>query len=131
MANERFFLGLLRRREFVVPSFRGFLALAITAASISILLLLTVFPFLAENHPIGGEVLVVEGWIPDYALQKALATFRANHYLKIITTGGPLPQGMPFSSYGSHAEFAAVALKLLGLGADSVVSVPSPFVDKD
>ena len=93
--------------------------------------LIGIHPFLSPNRPIGGEILVVEGWIPDYCLREALQTFRSRGYRLLVTTGGPLPAGMPYSSYGSHAEYAAKCLRDLGLGADSVFAVPSIDAIKD
>lgn len=131
MRKDSFGFGLLRKREVTLPSLRGALALAATAVACAWMLLIRVQPFLAVNHPLGGEVLVVEGWIPDYALGEALRTFRAGSYRLLIATGGPLPQGMAFSSYGTHAQFAASALKGMGLSEDSLVAVPSPDVGRD
>ena len=54
-------------------------ALALTA-----LLTLGVVPFLAASHPIGGEFLVVEGWVPPYAFLETATQFRKGGYKKII-----------------------------------------------
>lgn len=122
---------MLRKREMVVPSFRGMLILASAAAAAGWLLLTRVQPFLAVDSPVGGEVLVVEGWIPDYAMREALHAFRSRPYKLILTTGGPLPQGMAYSSYGTHAQLAAASFREFGLSGDSVVAVPSPDVGRD
>jgi hypothetical protein len=131
MTRDPLFFGLLRRREMVVPSLRGLLLLGILMAAAVWLFLRAVQPFLAVNRPVGGEVLVVEGWIPDYAMREALATFRSRPYKLMITTGGPMPQGMAFSALGTYAEFAAAAMKDFGLGRDSVAAVPSRDVGRD
>jgi len=36
------------------------------------------------------SVLVIEGWIPDYALKEAVQEFNTHNYQRLITTGGPL-----------------------------------------
>jgi hypothetical protein len=131
MPKDPLFFGLLRRRELVVPSLRGLLILGILIAAAGWLFLRTVQPFLAVNRPVGGEVMVVEGWIPDYAMREALAIFRSRPYRLMITTGGPMPQGMAFSSFGTYAEFAAAAMRDFGLSGDSVTAVPSPDVGRD
>jgi hypothetical protein len=131
MGGDSFGFGLLRRREVVVPSLRGWVVAAVLLSAGGCAFFKGVQPFLALNHPIGGEVLVVEGWIPDYALREALYAFRSRPYQLLIATGGPLPQGMAYSSYGTHAQLAAVTLKEFGLGPDSLAVVPSPDVGKD
>src|SRR5882757_3115964 len=121
--KDSFGFGMLRKREVVLPSLRGSLILLLTAFALGGFLAARVQPFLAVNHPIDGDVLVVEGWIPDYAMREALHAFRSHPYQLMITTGGPLPVGMVFSSYGTHAQFAATALQGMGLPADSLVAV--------
>jgi hypothetical protein len=115
----------------VVPSLRGMLILSLAAAAAGWLLLTRLQPFLSVSSPVGGEVLVVEGWIPDYAMREALDAFRSRPYKLLLTTGGPLPQGMAYSSYGTHAQLAAASFKAFGLSGDSVVAVPSPEVGRD
>jgi hypothetical protein len=127
----RAFFGLLQRREVVVPSARGWIVLGLLLAGAAWAALRGAQPFLAVNRPIGGDILVVEGWIPDYALREALYAFRSRPYRLLVTTGGPLPQGMIFSSYGTYADYAAASLKTLGLGADSLATVPAPESGRD
>ena len=131
MLRNAIFYGLLRRREVVLPSLRGWIVLIALLATGAYALLKCVYPYLSPNRPIHGEVLVVEGWIPDYSQREALAVFRSGGYRLLITTGGALPDGLPYSHFGTHAELAMVILKGMGLGADSVVAVPSEFVFRD
>lgn len=131
MSGPPFAFSLLRRRELILPTWRGWLlcALLLTAAARGFLA--WVQPFLAVEAPIGGEVLVVEGWIPDYALRQALDEFRARHYARLLTTGGPVPMGMAFSYYGDYATLAAATLQAYGLPSDSIAKAPSRDVRKD
>jgi hypothetical protein len=48
------------------------------------------YGFLAQNDRIEAEVLVVEGWLPTYALDQAYEEYKKHNYKKIITTGGPV-----------------------------------------
>jgi hypothetical protein len=131
MPGESFCFGMLRRREVVLPSLRGCLMLIAGFAAAGWLALTRIHPFLAVEKPLGGEVLVVEGWIPDYALRQALSGFRSGPYRLMLVTGGPLPQGTAYARYGTYAHLAAAMLKEFGLGGDSIVVVPSTLVDKD
>jgi hypothetical protein len=131
MRKDSFWFGMLRKREVVVPSPRGMLILALAAAAAGWILITRLQLFLAVNRPIGGEVLVVEGWIPDYAMREALLAFRSRPYKMIVTTGGPLPQGMAYSYYGTHAQLAAAFFRESGLSADSLTAVPSPEAGRD
>ena len=46
-----------------------------------------IHPFLAINQPVNGELLVVEGWIPKYALQEAKRIFDTGNYNLIAIVG--------------------------------------------
>ena len=131
MPNEVFGFGLLRRRQVILPSLWGCVVLMVVLIVAGYSFVKGIYHFLSPNRPIGGEVLVVEGWIPDYSQREALAIFRSGGYRLLITTGGPVPPGLAYSHYGNHAAFASATLQEMGLGADSVVAVPSEWVPRD
>jgi hypothetical protein len=131
MSGPPFAFSLLRRREAILPTWRGWLVLAILSAAGLRGFLAWVHPFLAVTEPVGGEVLAVEGWVPDYALRQAMAEFRAGHYARLVATGGPVPSGMAFSYHRSYARLAAATLQSFGLSPDSIAEAPSPEVRKD
>lgn len=131
MAEKAFALGLLRRRQVAVPTWKGLLLLILIVAGLCRAFLACAHPFLAVTAPVGGEILAVEGWIPEYALRKALYAFRARPYRMLVTTGGPLPPGMAYSYHGTYAHLAAAGLREMGLPADSLAEAPSPDVMKD
>ena len=74
----------------------------------------SIFPFFAVNKPIQGEVMVVEGWLPDYALKDAVERFRRNNYRFLITTGGPLSVGHYLSEYKASAALTAATIREIG-----------------
>jgi hypothetical protein len=43
--------------------------------------------YLAESQPVNANLLIVEGWIPDYALNEALHEIRKKSYQYVVTTG--------------------------------------------
>jgi len=131
MSGPPFAFSLLRRREAILPTWRGWLVLVILLAAGARGFLAWVHPFLAVTAPVGGEILAVEGWIPDYALRQALKEFRSRRYARLVTTGGPVPMGMAFSYQGNYARLAAATLRSFGLSPDSIVEIPSPPVRKD
>jgi len=135
MNKNPLFFGLFKRKELVVPTFRGVVLALILLVATLYALLKSVHPFLAVNEPLDNslqsEILVVEGWVPDYCLREAISIFRTHPYKLLVTTGGPLPEGTDFSHLGSHAEFAANSLQEMGLGKDSILAVPSSWASKD
>lgn len=119
-----------RKKKWVL----AFQACLITLACIAILmvsLLTHIHSFLAPSNPIQADVLVVEGWIPDYALKKAMTEFHRGGYQKLITTGLPLEQGFYLAQYKTFAELAAATLIELGFDRDKLVAVPTPNAIKN
>lgn len=101
------------------------------AATLIIFTITHIHPFLAVTSPMKADILVVEGWLPDYALKQALTEFENGSYNKIVTTGGPLPTGYYLAEYKTFAELSAATLKALGLKKEKLVAVPAPEVIKD
>ncbi|MGF1538089.1 MAG: YdcF family protein, partial [Elainellaceae cyanobacterium] len=59
----------MRHLQQIWHSFQRGLAMAAAALAAAIMIWADVYPFLAPNRPIeGAEVLVIEGWMPDYAI---------------------------------------------------------------
>jgi hypothetical protein len=123
--------GLLQRRECLLPTWRGWLVLLFVIAALVVLSVRGAYPFLAVDDPVDNGALVVEGWLPDYALQEAIAEFRKGHHSQLFVTGGPLENGAPLSEYRTFAELGAATLVRLGLDTNAVVAVPAPKVRLD
>lgn len=125
-------IKLIKRQEMWTITAQGW---AIVIASITYLIFFTithVHSFLAVTSPIkSAEVLVVEGWLPDYAIQQALTEFKNGSYHLVITTGGSIEKGNYLSEYKNFAEVSAATFKKLGLESEKVVAVPTPVVIKD
>jgi len=90
------------------------------------LAILNVHAFLAKNSPIKADVLVVEGWLPDYAIQSAATEFKHGSYQKLITIGGSLPRGFYLSEYQNFAELAAATLVAIGIDPAHILIVADP-----
>lgn len=90
-----------------------------------------IHPFLAIDKPIDSKILVVEGWLPDYALEQAVNEFDENNYHLLITTGGPLLKGYHLSHYKTEAEIGAAIIKKFGFDEEKIIAVPAPYIIKD
>jgi hypothetical protein len=124
-------LGLIRRRECLVLTWRGRLVVVLALALLAFVALKGVHPFLAINDPLPGGVLVVEGWASDHALAAATQEFKNRPYSKLYVTGGPIERGAPLSEYKTYAELGAATLLKLGMDTNSLQAVPAPLVRKD
>ena len=114
-----------------MPTWRGWLLLALICGAALIGTIRGAYPFLAVNDPKPGGVLVVEGWAGDYALEAAVVEFKQFSYEKVYVTGGPVDLGGPLSAYKTYAELGTATLLALGLSTNVVQPVPGPKVKQD
>lgn len=84
------------------------------------------------THRVDANVLVVEGWVGEYAIRAALKEFQSNHYQRIFTTGGPEEgTGGYTNDYNTSASVGADLLRRAGAPDGSVQMVPSRVMDRD
>jgi uncharacterized SAM-binding protein YcdF (DUF218 family) len=92
----------------------------------------TIFPFLAITQRVDSNVLVVEGWVPPFAIEAAVREFRSGAYSIVYTTGGPVGgMGGYTNDYNTLASVAATRLRAAGLAPEVVRMVPSRVMEHD
>ena len=124
--------GLLNRRERWALSWRGWLVLALALLPIGALFIKSVYPFLAITHRVNANILVVEGWVHEYAIRAAIKEFQSNHYQRVLTTGGPVVgSGRYINDFHTSASVGADLLEENGLANGLVQMVPSRMMDRD
>jgi hypothetical protein len=131
MESSKTCLGLLRRRQCLVPTLRGWLLVALSLTALGLVGVLGIGPFLEVTDSVPGGVLVIEGWAPDYMLEAAMAEFKRDHYARLFVTGLPLQQGAPLSEYTNFASIGAAMLVKLGMNTNEVQSVPTGPTRRD
>jgi uncharacterized SAM-binding protein YcdF (DUF218 family) len=126
------FCGILTRRERWGLSQSGWLLSAAIVLAGLYLIVLDVYPFLAVTHRLDTNVLVVEGWIHEYAIRAAVEEFRSRSYQRVYTTGGPVEgSGDYINDYHTNASVGADLLKKYGLPDEPLQMVPSRVMDRD
>jgi hypothetical protein len=124
-------IKLFKQKTLTVPTLSGWLLILIALCGAFYIFINSVNSFLSLNKPVEANMLVVEGWLPDYAVAMAMNEFKKNNYSKLITTGGPLEQGDYLSEYKTFAQLSAATYRKLGLDSNTVVAVPTPEVGKN
>ena len=71
-----------------------------------------------------AEVLVVEGWLPDYAMPEVMTEFEQGGYRWLVASGHTLPAWWTDQRYQTGAEITAATLVALGLATNYVVALP-------
>jgi uncharacterized SAM-binding protein YcdF (DUF218 family) len=132
MPVTRKFFGFFTRRERWGLSPLGWLAVISFFLLAATLWLLNVQPFLAETHRANAKILVVEGWVHEFAIRAAVDEFKSGAYEKIYTTGGPVVGDGGYSNdFNTSASVGADLLKKNGVADESLQMVPSHTSGRD
>jgi uncharacterized SAM-binding protein YcdF (DUF218 family) len=96
------------------------------------LIVLRVYPFLSVTDRTNAKILVVEGWVHQYAIRAGMKEFQSGSYQRVFTTGGPvIGSGGYVNDYQTSASVGADLLKKYGLADEFVQMVPSRVMDRD
>ncbi len=123
--------GLLRRYELWLPSLRGLLvALCLLVGGLG-LAVRNQCVFLSVNDRVGGDLLVLEGWVPDHVVRAAMDEFRSGGYRQLLVTGGGIDRGESLSEWKTYAELGQASLIRLGFPREKISAVIGPQADRD
>jgi len=123
--SRRRCFGLLTRREKWVLSWRGRFAVWGGLVLLGLIGVLNVHSFLAVTDRVDAKYLVIEGWVPNYALEESIAEFKSKSYVKIFTVGADPLTGKNIEEGDSIALEAYERLKWMGVSPDSMQAVPA------
>ena len=123
--------AFFQKKQITTPTRFGWILVLFCIFTITILPILKIHSFLAVSNPVNSKVLIVEGWVPDYCLEKAYRFYNIQPVNTIFITGGPLEQGSYLKEFKSFAALGAATLKKLGIPDSILNEVPAPSVQKD
>lgn len=84
-----------------------------------------IVPFLSKEETIAARVMVLEGYVPDYAFGEIIRIFEEDHYELLIATGTVYDQGFYISGINSSAELIGKSLKNIGFDTTKMAIVPA------
>lgn len=124
--------SLLMRKEIWTLSWRGwFLALALAAVS-GVTIFFSIHPFLSvTNQNASADILVVEGWIPDYALEESWEEFKQGHYRLLLVTGSRGREGPGNDLNDTYAGWGAERLQKIVGQHKEIIPVPGFEAQRD
>lgn len=85
-----------------------------------------IVPFLSAEKTIDAKILIVEGYVPDYAYPGIIELFHKNNYEMIVTSGTSFDQGHYIAGVKTAADLIRNSLINLGFDSSKVVAVPVP-----
>jgi hypothetical protein len=121
--------GILVRKECWTLSRSAKLFLVVACAVAMLATVRFIHPFLATTNRVQGEFLVVEGWVPTYALNEAVVLFNDGGYRKVLTSGCVVSdEWIPSDTY---AAWGATRLKRIGMKSDLIQPIPCLVSHRD
>ena len=124
--TKRVLWGLMRRRDRLVPTWRGWILCVCGLALFVCVIVRQIYPFLDVDDSRPGGVLVVDGGAPEYCLRAAVAEFHQHHYTKLVVAGGPVDKGGRLIELKTFPEVTAAVLFRLGMTSNEVALALGP-----
>ena len=113
------------------PSWFGWVLIVLLSAGLLYGCVANLYSFLAPEKAPHEGVMVIEGWIHDFALDEAVALYRSGNYSKIICTGVPIETGSYIQQFESYPEMTAARLRKLGLPSSEILTTVADATKKD
>jgi hypothetical protein len=107
-------------------SWWGWTALVVAAGAV-IASAAFVYPFLSVTERVDADILVVEGWIPDYMLQPVVNEFYQGQYSVLLVSGLQNESGVDQAASISEVTRTATRLEQLGVPNHALVPCPAPI----
>jgi hypothetical protein len=96
------------------------------------LTVISIHPFLAVTSRANADVLVVEGWVHEFAIRAGVEEFKQGAYPRVYTTGGPVTGNGGYThDLDTAASVGASLLRSAGLASNLVQMVPSRDLGSD
>lgn len=125
-------ITFFRRKNCIRLTLLGWVTLLVFLIVIIRLSLSFIYPYLAINKPIKSKTLIIEGWVPTYAIKEAVKLYIDDHYERLIVTGIPIVNYEFIAPYRNTAEATILALRHYGI-SDTIYIANIPtniFVDR-
>jgi hypothetical protein len=116
--------AIVRKKERWGLTWFGFLLKLMLLLAMGFWYFLGIHSFLALMHPVDADLLVVEGFIPDYAVEQAEKIFLDGNYKLIVITGNKRLKGSHLDRYENDGEYTAATLVELGFDPSKILVVP-------
>ncbi len=113
------------------PTWLGWLLMILLIGGVIWAGTVNLYGFLAPDASPKNGIMVVEGWIHDFALDEAVLAYRAGDYTQIACTGVPIETGSYIQQFKSYPEMTAARLKKLGIPESEIIVAIADETKKD
>jgi len=120
-----------KRKECIRPTFMGWLFIFSFIFLFAFLFMLWIPQFLSQHKPVQGNILMLDGQVPDFAIEQAIDCYQSGDYQLIITSGSKIPSGYFVANMQTMADLTRATFLKLGLDSTEVIAVPTSYVLRD
>lgn len=125
-------LAIFQKKERWTPTGLGYLLIFMAFILVIILYVMQISSFLSTSRPIRADILVVEGYLPDYALEEAMHIFQQGGYSHMIIAGKPRQKGAHLDQYSNDGDFSAATMLAMGFDSTNLsVAVTDSSLTRD
>ena len=107
-------IRLFKNKVCIRPTIWGWIIILIILYSLFRISLTGIVRYLSMDAPVGSKTMVLEGYVPTYAIKDAMNYFRDNGYKRLIITGIPIVNYEFIAPYKSTAEATVLAVRHFG-----------------
>ena len=116
--------AVIRKKERWALTWFGLLLKLLLLLGLGYWYFLSIHPFLSLTQTVDADLLVVEGFIPDYAVEQAGKIFGDGNYKLIVITGNKRLKGAHLDMYENDGEYTAATFLALGFDPSKILVVP-------
>jgi uncharacterized SAM-binding protein YcdF (DUF218 family) len=109
----------------------GFITFLIIFTTITFVFFRNLNDFLAVCDQVNAEILIVEGWVPDYVIESAVDYFIKRKSELIVSVGGPFQTGTELYEYENLAKFTYYRIVKAGVEESKIVAIEMNDIKKD
>lgn len=124
--------SVIQKKEMWTLTWQGYLIVLFILILINLIFVKNIVPFLSPNEPVSSSLMVVEGFLPDYALENTMELFISGNYSHLVITGKEREKGAHLDQYTNDGEFTAAILLEMGFDAGKLtVAATDTDIRKD
>jgi hypothetical protein len=97
------------------------IVIVLVALAAGVVFIPNICGLLACDSPVKAQILVVEGWIPDYVIPGAITGFDMNSYKIMIAGAGPLQLGSHLLQFKTYTRLTQARLMSLGFNDNEII----------
>lgn len=111
------------KKEVRVPTWRFWLTFLALMGTLFYLFMTGIVSYLSTDRPAKAEILSVEGYMPDYAIEEAMHIFQRDGYEHLVVTGNKRTKGAHLDQYANDGEYSAAVLYQMGFDSSKLTVV--------